>query len=53
MFVPGKPYVKVDTARLPPDSVVVDDDPPGHAYVVVVDPVTLRQAIVERGVFRG
>ena len=53
VFVAGKPYIKVDTDRLPPSSVVVDNDPPGHAYVIGVDPVILRQAVVERGVFQG
>ena len=53
VFRAGKPYIQVDTARLPPDSVVVDNDPPGHAYVVGVDPHVLRAAVVARGTFPG
>jgi hypothetical protein len=29
----GKDYTAVDTSKLPPGSVVVDDDPPGHVSV--------------------
>jgi len=30
---PGKPYIEVDTSKLPPGSVIPDDVPPGHVTV--------------------
>lgn len=30
---PGKPYIKVDTSKLPPGSTVPDNVPPGHVTV--------------------
>ena len=41
-------YIKVDTARLPPGSVVVDNHPPGHVSVSGVSATTLKGAVVEK-----
>jgi len=30
---PGKPFIAVDTSKLPPGSVVPDNIPPGHVSV--------------------
>lgn len=30
---PGKPYIAIETSRLPPGSVIVDNVPPGHVSI--------------------
>jgi hypothetical protein len=53
VFLPGEPYFGVDSSRLPPGTVVQDDDPPGHVLVGQVSSETIREAVVERGKFPG
>jgi len=53
VFRPGEQYTPIDVSKLPPDSVVWDNMPPGHVSVRGVDWQTLRDAVVEelRGSF--
>ncbi|HMB02975.1 MAG TPA: hypothetical protein VKP69_04445 [Isosphaeraceae bacterium] len=51
VFPIGESYFGVDPSRLPPGTVVRDDDPPGHLVVGEVSPDVLREAVVERGKF--
>ncbi|MGD9158472.1 MAG: RHS repeat-associated core domain-containing protein, partial [Desulfobacteraceae bacterium] len=45
---PGKPYIEVDTSKLPPGSVTVDNVPPGHVSVKAT-PEEIVNAIVGGG----
>jgi hypothetical protein len=51
VFEPGDSYFGIDRSRLPPRSVISDNDPPGHVSVRDVPPDVLRDAVVERGKF--
>ncbi len=42
------PYVVVDASKLPPESLVYDDVPPGHVSVTAT-PEQIRAAIIDRG----
>jgi RHS repeat-associated protein len=44
-------YFGIDTGLLPPGSVSIDNQPPGHVTVIGVDVDTLKGAVVEKGRF--
>jgi RHS repeat-associated protein len=43
---PGKSYIAVDTGKLPPGSVVVDNVPPGHVSVTA-SAATIKDAVIK------
>lgn len=48
VFRPGEPYFGVETAKLPPGSVVPDGVPPGHVSVIGVDPGVIKDAVIQQ-----
>lgn len=48
VFRPGEPYFGVETAKLPPGSVVPDGVPPGHVSVMGVDPGVIKDAVIQQ-----
>jgi RHS repeat-associated protein len=48
---PGKPWVAVDTTKLPPGSVIPDGVPPGHVTVIGATPQELQDAVIDTGKF--
>lgn len=51
VFRPNQPYFSIDTSKLPADSVIPDNKPPGHVSVKGVSPEVLKDAVSERGKF--
>jgi RHS repeat-associated protein len=50
VFGPGQPYIKVDTSKLPPASVRLDNiQAAGHVSVRGASPAQLKDAVVEKG----
>lgn len=50
VFRPGEPYFGIDTSKLPPESVIYDNKPPGHVSVQNVTPEELQQAANETNI---
>ncbi len=50
VFRPGEPYFGIDTSKLPPGSVIYDNEPPGHVSVQNVTPEELQQAVNDTNV---
>ena len=48
---PGKPFIEVDTSKLPPNSVVPNHIPPGHVSVRGVEKADIVRAIIGGGKF--
>lgn len=48
MFEPGEPYLVIDADLLPPDSVIYDDEPPGHVSILGVDWEIVYKAVIDR-----
>jgi hypothetical protein len=42
---PGEPYIEVNTAKLPPGSVIPDNVPPGHVSVNNVPVIVIQDAV--------
>jgi RHS repeat-associated protein len=51
VFPPGSRYIEVDPSKLPPGSVIRDDNPPGHVTVLPLPVDVLQGAVVGRGRF--
>ena len=49
VFQPGDSYFVVDPTRLPPGSVISDNNPPGHVSVRDVPPEILHEAVEYKG----
>ena len=48
VFRDGEPYFTVDTAKLPPGSVIPDNVPPGHVSVNGVPPDVVKAAVLQK-----
>ena len=51
VFRPGDKYIGIDPSKLPPNSVIYDNAPPGHVSVRALPTQTLQDAISESAKF--
>jgi hypothetical protein len=49
VFDLGREYIGVDPSKLPPGSVILDNDPPGHVNVVGVSVQDIKNALISKG----
>jgi hypothetical protein len=48
VFRPGEEYMRIDTSKLPPGTVIPDGVPPGHVSVRNVPPEVLKNAVTPK-----
>jgi hypothetical protein len=48
VFPPGADYTAIDTSKLPPGSVIIDNQPPGHGVIQGVPPQVIKDAVIPK-----